>query len=71
MTRSSLLRENDAIVYLIKERWLVSVTSFDQWKNVTCTLTLLNSGGSWIFFINISFENGLRKFKLLNYSEKM
>ena len=32
MTRSSLLRENEVIVYLIKERWLVNVTLFDQWK---------------------------------------
>jgi len=32
MTLSSLLRKNDVIVYLIKERWLVGVTSFDQWK---------------------------------------
>jgi len=32
MTRSSLLRETDVIVYFIKERWLVSLTSFDQGK---------------------------------------
>jgi len=32
MTHTALTRENDVIVYLVKERWLVSVTSFDQWK---------------------------------------
>jgi len=43
MTRSSLIRENDVIVYFIKERRLTNEI------NVTCTLTLLNSEGSWIF----------------------
>ena len=47
MTRPSLLRENDVIVHLINERWLVSVTSIDVENNVTCTLTL------WVCFLII------------------
>jgi len=40
--------ENDVIVYSIKERWFVSVTSFDQWKQRHLHI---NSDGSEIFLL--------------------
>jgi len=63
MTRTSLLRENYVIVYLIKERWLVSVTLFDQWKQRHLLINSVKFGRLQLdIFINISFENVLRKF---------
>jgi len=73
MTRTSLLRENDVIVYSIKERWLISVTSFNRWKQRHFLENAENAvkfGRYWIILF-ISFQNVLRKFKLLNYSDKM
>jgi len=67
MTRSSMLRENDVIVYLIKDRWLDSVTSFDQCKQRHLHMNAVKFGRNLHIFINISFENGFRKLKLLNY----
>ena len=64
MTLSSLLRKK-YVFFLLNTITVIGQRRLTNEKIVTCTLTMLNSDKSWIFVINISFENGL------NFSDKM